>query len=78
MAAGKKILLIATVLAAASVAAASAAGRELRLLPAELRIVAPLADRALEPGVARCTSDGRCTVTDAEGTRPGTPLLVER
>jgi hypothetical protein len=67
------------VLAAVTVgAAASAAGHPLRRLPTETRIVAPLADPALVPGVARCTSDAVCTVTDERGTRGGTPLALQR
>jgi hypothetical protein len=42
------------------------------------RVVAPLADPTVVPGVARCTSDGECTVTDESGTRSGTPLLFAR
>jgi hypothetical protein len=42
----------------------------------EPRVVAPLADPRAVPGVGRCTSDGVCTVTDAAGTRPATPLLA--
>lgn len=38
------------------------------------RVVAPLADPAVVPGIARCTSDGACTVTDEAGTRAATPL----
>ena len=44
----------------------------------EERVVAPLADPTVVPGVARCTSDGACTVTDESGTRSGTPLLFAR
>jgi hypothetical protein len=44
----------------------------------EARVVPPLADPRLVPGIARCTSDGRCTVTDEAGTRPGTPLRFTR
>jgi hypothetical protein len=54
--------------------AASPAPRSLALV--ETRVVAPLADPALAPGIGRCTSDGACTVTDAAGTRPGTPLRL--
>jgi len=42
----------------------------------DLSIVPPLADPALVPGIARCTSDRACTVTAAGRTRPGTPLVV--
>lgn len=54
-----------------AVAASGAAGERAEV---ETRIVAPLADPALEAGVARCMSDGACVVTDARGTRAATPL----
>ncbi len=64
---------------AAAAAALSAAGERPALrLSTELRVVPPIADPTLVPGIARCTSDGRCTVTDAGGTRPGTPLVIDR
>jgi hypothetical protein len=66
------------VLVAATAGAAFAAGHPLRRLPTEIRIVAPLADPALAPGIGRCTSDGACTVTDERGTRRGTPLELAR
>lgn len=47
------------------------------LSPSVTRHVAPtLAAPSLAPGVGRCTSDGVCTVTDAAGTREGTPLTL--
>lgn len=42
----------------------------------EAGVVPPLADPALVPGIARCTSDRACLVTDASGTRPGTPTVL--
>jgi hypothetical protein len=66
-------LLLATLVA---VSAGIASTQPLHPLVVETRVVAPLADPAVSPGVARCTSDGRCTVTDAEGTRPGSRLLL--
>jgi hypothetical protein len=70
-----KLVLLGAV--AVATAAGSAAGSHpLRRLASETRIVPPLADPALVPGVARCTSDGHCTVTDERGTRPGTMLVV--
>jgi hypothetical protein len=44
--------------------------------PPEGRVIPPLADPAAVPGIARCTSDGACTVTDASGTRPGSAFTV--
>lgn len=44
----------------------------------EARVVPPLADPAVEPGIGRCTSDGACLVTDARGTRAATPLRPAR
>lgn len=49
-------------------------GRPVAAHPGDTRVVAPLADPAVVPGVGRCTSDGACTVTDAHGTRAATPL----
>jgi hypothetical protein len=57
--------------------AAAAPGAH-RVLGVEQVVVAPLADPTVVPGVARCTSDGVCTVTDESGTRSGTPLLFAR
>ena len=59
-------------------AAAPAAHDGLRPRAGEPRVVPPLADPALVPGVARCTSDRACSVTDADGTRQGTPLSLVR
>lgn len=57
--------------------AASTAGTPGQARPAgETRVVAPLADPRVVPGVGRCTSDGACTVTDAAGTRAVAPLLA--
>ena len=44
---------------------------------AEAHVVPPLADPALAPGIARCTSDRACLVTDERGTRRGTPIALE-
>jgi hypothetical protein len=61
----------------AALAALSTAGeRPILRLSTALRVVPPIADPTLVSGIARCTSDGRCTVTDAGGTRPGTRLVV--
>jgi hypothetical protein len=69
-------------LAAAAILAASAAlaaaERPLQPSSTETRVVPALADPGLVPGVGRCTSDGRCTVTDGGGTRVGSRLSVER
>jgi hypothetical protein len=69
----RKPLLVATLVAASLAIAASE--RPLQRLPVQIRVVAPLADPAVVPGVARCTSDGPCTVTDASGTHR-TPQIV--
>jgi hypothetical protein len=69
----RKLLVCAAAVAAA---ASVAAQRPLHRLSTEVRVVPPLADPALVPGVGRCTSDGRCTVTDEAGTRTATPLLA--
>jgi hypothetical protein len=68
---------IGAALAAAVAVVGAAHGRPVSR-PPELRVVAPLADPALAPGVARCTSDGLCTVTDASGTRRATVLAAPR
>jgi hypothetical protein len=67
----EKLLLVATL-----VAASAAIAPAVRPLPVETRVVPPLADPAVVPGVARCTSDGACTVTDDAGTRPGPRVTV--
>jgi hypothetical protein len=41
----------------------------------ETRVVPPLADPRAVPGVARCTSDRACTVTDGGGTRAAVPVF---
>jgi hypothetical protein len=69
--------LFAGVAVAAAAALGAAGERPMLRLSTELRVAPPIADPALVPGIARCTSDGRCTVTDAGGTRAGTPLVVE-
>jgi hypothetical protein len=66
-------------LAAALVGASALIGaseRPLHRLPVETRVVPPLADPAIVPGVTRCTSDGRCTVADESGTRRGVRITV--
>ena len=70
----RRALLLAAALAALPAAAAIArAAGETR----ETRVVPALAQPGVEPAVARCTSDGPCVVTDADGrTRPG-PRLTE-
>ncbi len=62
--------------AAGAVAGATATYGPLAVRVGETRVVPPLADAALVPGVARCTSDGVATVTDERGTRRGTPLVI--
>jgi hypothetical protein len=68
--------MLLAVAAAVGAGASSAAPHALRRLPVETRIVAPLADPALVPGVSSCTSDGVCSVTDEAGTRPGTAIAL--
>jgi hypothetical protein len=68
---GRLASLIAVVMLAAA-----PVPRPLSLL--DTHVVAPLADPAVVPGIGRCTSDGACTVTDAAGTRRGTPLRIVR
>jgi hypothetical protein len=63
---------------AVSAALASAAYRGAPRAVPETHVVPPLADPALVPGVARCTSDGACTVTDAGGTRAAIVLGAPR
>lgn len=66
-------------LAAAGAAVASGVAPHVRLagLASETRVVPPLADPALVPGVAHCTSDGVCMVADEHGTHRGTaPILA--
>jgi hypothetical protein len=63
-----KLVLGAALAATAAAGGASYRAPARRPVP-ESRVVAPLADPALVPGVARCTSDGICFVTDASGTR---------
>jgi hypothetical protein len=70
----RKPLLAAALVAASVVIAAS--GRPLHRLSVQTRVVAPIADPALAPGVARCTSDGRCTVTDESGTRRTSRIVL--
>jgi hypothetical protein len=65
--------VIGAALAAAVGVGGAAYDRPVRRAP-ETRVVPPLADPALAPGVAGCTSDGACTVTDASGTRAATAL----
>jgi hypothetical protein len=72
---GKLLLCGAAALAASLTVAAQ---RPSLRTPTEHRVVAPLADPALAPGVARCTSDGVCIVTDDGGTHAGTPLTIAR
>jgi len=62
--------------AAGAVAGATATSGKLAVRVSETRVVPPLADAALIPGVTRCTSDGVATVTDEFGTRRGTPLVI--
>jgi len=63
--------------AGAAVASGVAPSGSLAGLASETRVVPPLADPALVPGVARCTSDGVCTVADERGTHRGTaPILA--
>jgi hypothetical protein len=71
-----KLLLCGAAALAASLTAATQ--RPTLRTATEPRIVAPLADPALAPGVARCTSDRVCIVTDDGGTRAGTPLTFSR
>lgn len=65
-------------LAVTAIALSLAAAPVPRAPPSSTRVVPALADPALVPGIARCTSDGACTVTDSTGTRPGTPLALTR
>ncbi len=69
-------LVFLGVVGVAAAAGSAAGSHPLLRLASETRIVPPLADPALVPGVARCTSDGHCTVTDERGTHPGTMLVV--
>lgn len=62
-----KLVLGAALAAGAAASGASYRGPERRAV--ETRVVPSLADPAIVPGVARCTSDGVCLVTDAFGTR---------
>jgi hypothetical protein len=71
----RKLLFAATLVAAAAIAQGE---HPLRGPPLETRVVPPLADPRVEPGVGRCTSDGACTVTDAAGTRRGSRLAPSR
>jgi hypothetical protein len=71
-----RLALTAALLGASAVVAASQ--RPLTRAPTETRVVPPLADPAIVPGVGRCTSDGRCSVTDERGTRRGTPFRLSR
>jgi hypothetical protein len=72
----RKLLLAAGfVVASATIALGE---QPLRRTLLETRVVPPLADPRLVPGVGRCTSDGVCTVTDAAGTRSGSRLAPSR
>ena len=67
----RRALVLAAALAALPVAAAIARAT------GETRVVPALAQPGIVPGVARCTSDGPCVVTDEDGrTRPG-PRVTE-
>jgi hypothetical protein len=70
-------LVVGAALAASAALGEAAYQGALRVAPAP-RVVPALADPALVPGVARCTSDGACTVTDELGTRRATVLGVPR
>jgi hypothetical protein len=72
----KRLLLLGTAVAATALAAAAEKRPPHRTPSEATRVVPPLADPSLVPGVSRCTSDGVCRVTDAHGTRPGTRLLA--
>jgi hypothetical protein len=67
----KLAVIVALLGASAGLATAQRAHRPPSDPASGTRIVAPLADPAVVPGVGRCTSDGRCTVTDAGEMRPG-------
>jgi hypothetical protein len=69
--------MVGAALAAFFSLAGSAWERTARRAP-DIRVVPPLADPSLVPGVARCTSDGACTVTDASGTRAATVVGAPR
>lgn len=73
---GRLVGTAAFLAAAAPLLGTPGGGRSPLHAAADGRIVPPLADPALVPGVARCTSDLVCTVTDALGSRPGTPLAL--
>ncbi len=73
----RRIVKFVFLAAAAAVASGVAPHGSLAGLASETRVVPPLADPALVPGVARCTSDGVCMVADERGTHRGTaPTLA--
>jgi hypothetical protein len=76
MARRSRKLLLALALAATSAGLASS--EPLRPLPVRTPVVPALADPAVLPGIARCTSDGRCVVTDRDGTRRGSRHAFSR